>query len=294
MLTRTGRRLVWLPLTLVLAAACERGPSEEVQQQLDQLAAVQAEKDSLFDEVVQNARLMNEINAELNKIEGLDEAARDTGGESPTMSSRAQLVEKVRLVTTRLTESEQRLASSRRRLRQISTESDSLKTEIAQLDKAVSDFEAVIQSQRNTIADLGDQVEQLHVANLALQDTLATMDEREHTVYYVVGTEQELLDRGIVVKEGGARFLFIFGKRGQTLQPARDLDPSLFTAIDMREVTEIPLPDTTESYRIASRQDLEALATQLDDDGRISGDTLRIAQPDQFWMPSKFLIIVKA
>jgi hypothetical protein len=294
MMTRSGRRLVWLPLTLLLGVACERGPSPEVQQQLDQLAAVQAEKDSLFDEVAENARLMNEINAELSKIRGVDQAVRDSNSESPTASSRAQLVEKVRVVTARLTESEQRLAASRRRLREISTQSDTLQAQIARLDDAVSDFEAVIQSQRNTIADLGEQVQQMHVANLALQDTLATMDEREHTVYYVVGTEQELLDRGIVVKEGGSRVLFIFGKRGQTLQPARDLDPSMFTAIDMRKVTEIALPDSAESYRIASRQDLTALATQPDEHGRITGDAIRIAQPESFWLPSKFLIIVKA
>lgn len=290
---RLTRGIPWLPAVLVAAVACQRGPSEEVQRQLDQLAAVRAEKDSLFSEVVENARLMNEINAELSRIEGVGATAEE-GGESRVYASREELLEKVQTVTGRLEQSEERLSASRARLRRLSAENDSLQVEIASLERSVADFQEVIESQRNTIESLSARVEELETTNLALQDTLSTMDERVNTAYYVVGTEEELLERGIVVKEGGARFLFIFGRRGQTLRPAHNLDPSMFTKIDLREVTTIALPDSAERYRIASRQDLEHLVTPLDEDGRFTGGTLEIAEPTEFWMPSRFLIIVKA
>ncbi|MGD2135613.1 MAG: hypothetical protein PVF27_05605 [Gemmatimonadales bacterium] len=293
----TTQRLIrsapWLLLGLAAVMACQRGPSEEVQRQLDQLAAVRAEKDSLFNEVVENARLMNEIDAALNQVEGVGEASGE-GDESPVHTSRSELLEKVRVVTTRLERTEERLGESRRRLRRLSAESDSLEVEIASLERSVADFQELVENQRNTIESLSAQVEELETANLALHDTLSTMDERMNTAYYVVGTEEELLERGIIVKEGGARFLFIFGKRGETLRPAHDLDPSQFTAIDLREVTTIALPQADEEYRIASRQAVEHLATPLDEDGTITGGTLEIARPDAFWTPSRFLIIVKA
>lgn len=291
--TQTSRTL-WLPLALVALAGC--GPSEEVQQQLDQLAVITAEKDSLFNEVVENARLMNEINTELDKIEGLEQeaAAATASAESPVHASREALLAKTREVTERLQASEQRLASSQRRLRALGEESEQLKTRVAELEKNVADFQEVIESQKTTIAQLTEQVEMLETQNLALQDTITTLAEKENTVFYVVGTRRELIERGIIEEEGGARFLFIFGRRGETLVPAHDLDPTLFTRIDKRQVTEIPLPDTTAAYRIASHQNVEYLMTPPDDRGRIQGDTLRIADSEQFWMPSKFLILVKA
>jgi hypothetical protein len=45
-------------------------------------------------------------------------------------------------------------------------------------------------------------------------------------------------------------------------------------------------------YRILSRQDTSSLATKPDDHGRITGASLRIASPGEFWRNSKFLVIL--
>ena len=68
---------------------------------------------------------------------------------------------------------------------------------------------------------------------------------------------------------------------------------STFTAIDKRQVTTIPLPDSTKAYRIASRQDVGALSTPPDDGGNVRG-AVRIAEPVRFWAGSKFLILVQS
>ena len=74
--------------------------------------------------------------------------------------------------------------------------------------------------------------------------------------------------------------------------PSRNLDPGAFTAIDRRQVTTIPLPDSTKNYRIASRQDITALAKQPDTSGNFRGN-IQIADPAKFWASSKYLIIVE-
>ena len=72
----------------------------------------------------------------------------------------------------------------------------------------------------------------------------------------------------------------------------RRLNPHDFTPINKRVVTEIPLPAADKSYHIASRQDLEGLATPPDDGGHISG-SVKIANPDRFWSGSRFLIVIQ-
>lgn len=291
---------VWPALALIGVIACQPEPRQEVQQEPDQLSSISAEKDQLLSEVAENARLISDINAELTRIKGLDTVVATDPGESPAQLARQTLMAKLRKVVTRLEQSEQRVAAGRARLRALSQNSDSLKTRIAELEQSVSHFEDVVQNQQVMLTALQEQIDVLHSANLALRDTNAVMadtirvmDTRENTAYYIVGTEQELIEQGVLVKEGGARPLFIFGRRGQTLRPAVQLDPTQFTPIDIRQVTEIPLPDSAAAYQIASRQNVSVLATPPARDGKVRG-RLQIAAPDQFWMPSKFLIVVRS
>ncbi|NIM52492.1 MAG: hypothetical protein GTN62_14270 [Gemmatimonadales bacterium] len=280
----------WLPLALLALVGC--GPSEELQQQLQQqladLTLVSAQRDSLLQEVADHARHMSEISAELAKVQ-VEGKALTVTAESPIQAARDSVLQKIKYITTRVNQTEARLRESRRRIRALTRLSDSLRTT---LEETIANYESVIATQRETIAQLTEAVTNLKADNVRLAAQVDTLEAEASTVYYVIGTKDELLEQGLVKKEGGARFLFIFGKRGETLVPARDLDPSQFTAIDKREVTEIPLPEPDKTYRVASRQDLAYLETPPDEKGRITGD-LRIASPDEFWTASKFLIIVQ-
>lgn len=278
--------------------ACERGPSPEVQAQLAQLTAVSAEKDSLLAQVAENARLMSEIGAQLVAVSDREKLAQvASASESPIAASRDSLRVMVGDVTQRIQLSEERLRESQRRIRGLTRLSDSLKT---QFEETVTALQETLENQKVTIATLTERVERLEAENVqlatekaALADTVEQLVEETSMAYYVIGTKDELIERGIVTEEGGSRVLFIFGKRGKTLVPARELDPAEFTPIDLRHVTEIVLPDSTDEYRIASRQNLAYLA-EPPTDGKVRGSVLRIAEPEQFWLPSKFLILVRS
>lgn len=298
--TATARRIAPLTIATLVAglavAGCNRGPSPEVQQQLAQLKTVSAEKDSLMQQVVDNAKLMSEIGKQLATVKYVGPASMTTPSETPTAAARDSIMWRIKDVTKRVNEAESRLRASRARVRSLTHLSDSLRT---QLDSTISTLQAALDQQRATIATLTDQVNELQTQNAtlvarnaALVDTLNTATTRENTAYYIVGTQDSLVKAGIIVKEGGARFLFIFGKRGQTLAPARELNPADFTRIDLRTDTTIALPDSTAHYKIVSRQDLSYLATPPDDHGRVQG-AVKIAQPGDFWAASKFLILVR-
>jgi hypothetical protein len=274
-------KLKWTLAALVfVVAAC--GTSAETERKLAELEQVNSQKDSLMQEVAISSRLISDVNVELAKVKVRNNRLR-VSSESPVTAQNDTLIAKLRYVVARVQETENALNQSRERVKNLTQVSDSLR---AAYDATVGNLQSVIASQKTTIDLLTDQVSTLTAENVALRDSLSTG-------YYIVGTRDELKKKGILTEQGGGRVLFVLWRTGKTLQPARNLDPSLFTAIDTRQVTQIPLPVARGEYRIASLQDLDYIA-EAREDGKYRGTpTLTITSPVDFWRNSKFLIIIK-
>src|SRR5436190_2479380 len=261
-------------------AAC--GTSAETERKLADLEQVNAQKDSLMQEVAISSRLISDVNVELAKAKIRNDRLH-VSSESPITASNDTLIAKLRYVVARVRETESALSQSREKVKNLSALSDSLR---AAYDSTVGNLQAVVASQKTTIDLLTDRVTALTEENVALHDSLATG-------YYVIGTRDQLKKKGILTEQGGGRVLFVLWRTGKTLQPARNLDPSLFTAIDTRQVTQIPLPVARGEYRVASLQDLDYIAEERDDGKYRGTPTLTITSPVDFWRNSKFLIIIK-
>jgi uncharacterized coiled-coil protein SlyX len=274
-------KLKFTAVAVVFAlAAC--GTSAETERKLAELETANAQKDSLMQEVAISSRLITDVNAELAKAKIRSNRLR-VSSESPITASNDTLIAKLRYVVTRVRETENALNESRQRIKNLTSLSDSLR---ATLDSTVGNLQSVIASQKMTIDLLTDRVNALTEENVALKDSLATG-------YYIIGTRDELKKRGILTEQGGGRVLFILWRTGKTLQPARNLDPSLFTAIDTRQVTQIPLPSASAEYRVASLQDLGYIAEERSHNKYSGVPSLTITSPADFWRTSKFLIIIR-
>jgi uncharacterized coiled-coil protein SlyX len=268
-----------LALPVFALAAC--GTSAETERKLAELEQVNAQKDSLMQEVALSSRLISNVNTELAKVK-VNRNRLHVTSESPVTASSDTLVAKLHYVVARVGETERALSDSRQRIKNLTALSDSLR---AAYDSTVGNLQDVIASQKTTIDLLTDQVNTLTEENVALRDSLSTG-------YYVIGTRDELKKKGILTEQGGGRVLFILWRTGKTLQPARNLDPSLFTAIDTRKVTSIPLPNARASYRVASLQDLDYVSEHNDHNKYSGVASLTITSPVDFWRNSKFLVIV--
>src|SRR3989440_11776486 len=273
----TKLKLTLAALVFVVAAC---GTSAETERKLAELEQANAQKDSLMQEVALSSRLLSDINVEIAKVKV--RGRLNVSSESPVTASSDTLIAKLRYVVTRVRETESQLSQSRQRIKNLTNLSDSLR---ATLDSTASNLQAVIATQKQTIDLLTDQVNTLTAENVALRDSLSTG-------YYVIGTRAELKKKGILTEQGGGRVLFILWRTGKTLQPARNLDPSLFTAIDTRQVTQIPLPSGKREYRVASLQDLSYIAEQREHNVYSGVSNLTITSPADFWRTSKFLIII--
>ncbi len=266
------------PLVLVVAAC---GTSAETERKLAELEQVNSQKDSLMQEVAISSRLISDVNTELAKARIRNNRLHVTS-ESPAMAANDTLIAKLRYVVARVGETERALNDSRDRVKSLTAMSDSLRSAY---DSTVGNLQTVVASQKTTIDLLTEQVNTLTEENVALRDSLSTG-------YYVIGTRAELKKKGILTEQGGGRVLFILWRTGKTLQPARNLDPSMFTAIDTRKVTAIPLPNSRAQYQVASLQDLDYVAEQRDHNKYSGVSSLTITSPVDFWRSSKFLVII--
>lgn len=284
---------------LLIAVAASGCDSSATKQKLAQLTAVSAEKDSLLALVSENARLMSDISTTLEKVRDVRKPINAVvSPESPLSASvgfRDSLKAKVAEVVERLNQAETRLAATSRRMRGMTGVSDSLKAQLATMEQSVTDLQATMENQRISIASMTEELEgmkqqnaALTERNTALVDTVSSLDKERNTVYYVIGTKEDLKARGVLVEEG-SKFLF-FGAK--VVAPARDLNPEVFTAIDKHQVADIPLPSPDADYKIVSRQNLAAVGTPMKN-GQVRGDSLKITEPDRFWAPSRYLIIVQ-
>jgi hypothetical protein len=172
-----------------------------------------------------------------------------------------------------------------------------LLAENGQLKDSLSEQAKRLAADAEQIAQLQGTIEQQAQQIAAMQTRLDDFDKQlagERAVaaraYYVIGTEDELLKKGVIVKEGGTNLLI---KRiGRTLVPARQLDKTAFTQIDTRDVHAIAVPDSTKRYEIVSRQSLDDVKVAMREGTSFRG-ALEIPDSDKFWSASRYLIIVQ-
>jgi len=293
--------LVFAAAALALTA-CDNSKAE-LQKQLEQVKLISSEKDSLLKDVMATSQFIADVNTELGKVKDAKAGKPVMGaaGELPNASpaeQRAQMLERIKGLTDRVNEAESRLAASRQRVAAISGDNKALTAQLAQYDSTITAFKSIIENQKAEIASLTSQVSALTGENVALKadkaqlttekETLTTeksaLTVERNTVYYVIGTKDELRKKGIIVKKGG-----LLGIAATDI-PATTLNPADFTSVDKTKLTSIALPKADKSYRVLSRQDLSA-TTQPAKGGYKGAITINNAE--QFWAASKFLIIVQ-
>jgi len=246
-----------------------------------------------------SAQLVAEIERDLSRVRSLRVEGDTAQIESAIQATSTQLAlvqKKVQALISRLNSSEARI----RRMRTDSTThalvDSTMMYQLRDYEKSIADLRLTVDQQRAEIALLEQKVDSVVRANVVLasqRDSVIivanTMAAREDSVFVVIGTERELSEQGLVRREGGT--LLLFG-RGKTMVPGRDLDPAKFTLLSKARDLKIMLPNADREYRIVSRQNLEYTDLEKPRDAIVKG-ALTITDPEQFWAPSRFLILVQ-
>ena len=284
---------------LAVASACRmshedvRADSVRTAEQVKLSNQLAAQKDSLMTVVLDADKFISQIDSQISRVRGLPAAKRKKDTESPIqdqLQARKDLLTRVDALVRRTQITARELAAARNHEKQLASDSTRAAQALDNDQKMIAELNSTIQRQTTRLSAMQVQVDSLAGQNAKLGTELALLQTTHNKVYYIIGREDDLLKKGVVVREGGANLLV--AHPGRTLQPARTLDPSLFTAIDARNVHEIPVPDSTRNYAIVSRQSLDDADVTPVDPTSFRGN-LKIKDSDKFWSPSKYLIILE-
>lgn len=293
-------RLLLVPL-IAIPLACssprDRARADSAQalaaEQKTMMERLVAQRDSVSRVLGDADAFIGEIDKSVSRVKGLSAAARAKNSESgiedqlharKDMLRRVNaLVERARETSRQVTELQDKQARLLAENGKLSAANKALKDSVDAAVARVAELDATIEQQAKTIAALEARID-------GLAQEIAAARTAYSKAYYVIGTEDELLKKGVIVKEGGTNLLI---KRiGRTLVPARELPKDVFTPIDTRDVHTIELPDTTRRYQIVSRQSLDD-AKVANREGAYFRGPLEIPEAERFWSASRYLIIVQ-
>ncbi|MGH7615661.1 MAG: hypothetical protein ACREPM_00360 [Gemmatimonadaceae bacterium] len=258
------------------------------------LAKLTAQRDSVSHVLGDADAFIGRIDSSISRVKGLPAASRAARGSEGALEDqlrqRKDMLRRVDALVTRARATAQQVEDLKERERLLLSENgklkDSLSVESQRLlvdAQEIAELKGTVEQQAQTIATLQAKLDDFDRQLVAERATAAR-------AYYVIGTEDELVKKGVIVREGGTNL--IIKRVGRTLVPARELDRTAFTAIDTRAIRAIDVPDTTKRYEIVSRQSLDDVKVGSRDGTSFRG-SLEIADAEKFWAPSRYLIIVQ-
>lgn len=287
------KKLIVLFAVLASAFSCvSRQTADDLTNEKDSLSMVVAAKDSLLNDVFSSINLIAENLDAIKTREGI--VTSNTSGEL-SKERRAQINEDVTAISELLAQNRatiERLKGSTEKLRRANVKIQELETLVANLTKQVADKDA-------DIADLKDQLEKLHIqvtelnstvdnlnSNVAslsddkknLESTVSDQTTALNTVYYIVGSEKELMDGGIIAKSGVI---------GRTAKMNSNYDLGKFTKVDKTGLNKIIVG----KKRVSIISSHPAGSYELVMSDKNTCDAIVIKNPAKFWESSKVLVV---
>jgi uncharacterized protein YcfL len=265
-----------------------------VVQQGQLMQKLTAQRDSVSRVLGDADTFIGKIDSSISRVKGLPARSRAArGSEGPLedqVRERKDMLRRVDALVARARETAKEVAALKEREKQLLAENGQLKDSLSVTAQRlladaqqIADLRGTIEQQAQTIATMQARLDDF-------DKQLASERTASSRAYYVIGTEDELVQKGVIVREGGTNLLI---KRiGRTLVPARQLDKTAFTPIDTREVHAIQVPDTTKRYQIVSRQSLDDVKVATREGTSFRG-SLEIPDSEKFWAASRYLIIVQ-
>ena len=238
---------------------------------------------STFDEIEDNLTFINEKRGQL-KLQA-SERKRNVKNE---------IIADIKLMNEMLDESSKKIDELNKKLNSSGFEIRAFRNRITKLTQQIEEqnnqiafLKTELDKRDNKIVNMNEQIVQLEnniaLVNDSLEEKIQIITEKDYQLnkaYFVSGTLKELVENGVLKKEGG--FLGI----GKHKSLRDNLNSEYFTELDQRNTLSFPLfskkaniisehPDS--SYRFVYKDDLISY--------------LEIENPEAFWKVSKYAVV---
>lgn len=287
------RRHLFILLIPFLIIGCSNSEQERLQAEIDRLQQESVQKDADIDGFIASLTNIQDNLDSIKTLEGIvttkatGDGHKNTSAEEDILGDMRSIYEKMRKNREQITELEKRLKAS-------SISSDKLNKLIAKLKADLADKDTEIAVLRDKLAKadiyidaLMADIDQLAVEGERKTEVIQEKDrqlsakEKELlTAYWVKGTKKELMERGIIDREGA--FLGMGGAKKVAGNVAYE-DLSRINIYETKEFAigakkvEVVSSHPSSSYEIV---------------GNKTADKLVVSDPDAFWKNSKVLVLV--
>ena len=279
------KKLFIFAICVLTLTACGDGIDKrklaELNQRIDSLRMVNAEKDNELNDMMDTYNLIEEGFQAINEAQ--ERVTVERSGEGNT--SAARIKENMAFIQETLSQNKELISNLQKKVRDGSITNERLKKAIVamteQLEKKEQEIRTLmteldqkdihIAELDEQVANLNDNVEQLTTDNAEKEATISKQTQDLNTAWYVFGTKKELKEQGIL-------------QSGEVLKG--NFNKNYFTKIDIRVDREINL--MSRDARLLTSHPAGSYTLQRDANKLY---VLRITNPEQFWSTSKYLVI---
>lgn len=279
------KKLFIFAICVLTLTACGDGIDKrklaELNQRIDSLRMVNAEKDNELNDMMDTYNLIEEGFQAINEAQ--ERVTVERSGEGNT--SAARIKENMAFIQETLSQNKELISNLQKKVRDGSITNERLKKAIVamteQLEKKEQEIRTLmteldqkdihIAELDEQVANLNDNVEQLTTDNAEKEATISKQTQDLNAAWYVFGTKKELKEQGIL-------------QSGEVLKG--NFNKNYFTKIDIRVDREINL--MSRDARLLTSHPAGSYTLQRDANKLY---VLRITNPEQFWSTSKYLVI---
>ena len=265
--------------------------------QIDQLNLQNANLNATIQE---RDSLVNELAGTFDEIEKNLTFIREKRGQLTLANAEGNktqkelLVEDIRLMNEMLVESSKKIEELDKKLKASGIDIRSFKNKIAELNKSILEQDnsikqltAELEQRDYRITELDNQVAVMQTDLTSKSDTIRikseiieSKDNELNKAYFVTGTYRELLDKGVIKKEGG--FLGL----GKSKDLKDDPNVGYFSELDQRTTQSLPI-FSKKVHLITEHPDSSYQFVYQDD--KIA--YLQIEDPAEFWKLTRYLVV---
>ena len=279
-------------LGVLMLTQCQQGPSrQELMTSNDSLQRVVVQKDSAIYAIMGT---FSSIEDNLQAIKDKENVIAMTTTSNESRQTREERInEDIQLIYNMLQENREQVNNLQAQLKKANVKNSELQQMIASLESRIQEKDAEILRLTEELQASNFKIEGLSALANSLQHRLDSLrnedalknatiegqDEALNTAYYIIGSEKELKELGVLDKRGQ----FAIGSK----KARKDFDNSVFTSIDIREQTSFDL-NGAKKARVVTAHPLDSYTIY----GQKPVDSLVVNNYYKFWSSSKYLVIV--
>ncbi|MEI8186290.1 MAG: biogenesis of lysosome-related organelles complex 1 subunit 2 [Chlorobiaceae bacterium] len=269
---RVARAVFFAFLLILSACSQEKQKQDPKQEHLESMMAILAQVQKNLGRIQQKEAVVERLSS---GIEGRDSTNVKQIG---------------RDITTSIRFIDSTLAASKNLIKKLEEENRASSYRVESLDQLVSEMKVAITSKDSEVKALKGQLQKLNKQISSLMATVDVLDKfiqdqevQLYTAYYISGTFNELVDKGILVRINPLEKLF-----GSEYRLASDFNVNLFKKLDITETRDLFFEKPLSSLKIVTPHSVGSYELV----GGKTSSVLLIRDETAFWQKSRCLVVV--